>query len=51
MHADDVRAQHGFVSIAALPFFVLMIVTVGILMIFPSIATYLPDLLFRAGAP
>jgi C4-dicarboxylate transporter, DctM subunit len=41
----------AFVSIAALPFFALMILTVVILMIFPSIATYLPDLLFRTGAP
>ena len=39
------------VSIAALPFFALMIVTVVILMIFPGIATYLPNLLFRSGAP
>jgi C4-dicarboxylate transporter, DctM subunit len=41
----------AFVSVAALPFFALMILTVGILMIFPGIATYLPGVLFRAGAP
>jgi C4-dicarboxylate transporter, DctM subunit len=40
-----------FISVAALPFFALMIVTVAILMIFPGLATYLPGLLFRQGAP
>jgi C4-dicarboxylate transporter, DctM subunit len=41
----------AFVSMAALPFFALMILTVGILMVFPGIATWLPNLLFRTGAP
>jgi len=36
----------GFVSMAVLPFFLLMVVAVGILMAFPQIATYLPSKLF-----
>jgi TRAP-type C4-dicarboxylate transport system permease large subunit len=36
----------GFVSRAAIPFFTLVIVCVGILMAFPKIATYLPSKLF-----
>lgn len=36
----------GFVSMAVLPFLLLMIVAVGLLMAFPQIATYLPSRLF-----
>ena len=36
----------GYVSIASLPFFALMIVAVVILVIFPQIATYLPSRLY-----
>ena len=39
----------AFISWAALPFFGLMIVAVVMLVIFPGIATYLPNLLFPSG--
>jgi TRAP-type C4-dicarboxylate transport system permease large subunit len=40
----------GFLALASLPFFALMLVAIIIVTLFPGMVTWLPDLLITAGA-
>jgi tripartite ATP-independent transporter DctM subunit len=40
----------GFLAMASLPFFMLMLVAIVIVTLFPALVTWLPDLLITAGA-